>query len=258
MSRKLLGACVVVVLAGCATDRVPPDVASRIKRIAPIAMVGDVFERRFDASVIFLDEYDKKDISHWKIDAAYEQQLGSAAERMLGVIVSRPKYSVEEFAHVNDLVTWKEDLLRFESRRNPNWRKIEAPARAYCSANSLDALLVVAKMRRGGGRGIGSVARARIYTWAAPGLRRSELHVFAVIGLIDCRDGKKVASHTLEMSRDPAAGYMLPVTDLRMKIARTPISQWTPETDDRVRAAAIALPGRAWVDTLRSLFGYQQ
>ena len=234
----------VLSMLGCASQsQLTPDVAARIKRVAPISMVGDEYERQYIGFTVFGNEDDKKDISNWDIDAAYEAQLAAAAQAM-GLSAAQSSYPHEAFAHVNDLKgPWS-----IPAYWGPNWENIEEPARAYCSANSLDALLVVAKSHRseplnGSNQwmyGVGSFLR---------GHGSPILHMFAVVGLIDCSTGKLLAQQWLGLKR---ADW--PVAPLPADVAKTPVAKWSPELEKEIREAVIQLPTATWPHTLKLLF----
>lgn len=207
-------------------------------------MVGNEFERQYVGFTVFGNELDKKDISQWGVDAAYEDQLAQAAQQ-IGLNVARLSYSAEAFAHVNDPTgPWSAPAYW-----RPNWAKIEEPARAYCSANSLDALLVVAKSHRkefGPSNqymhGVGSFARGG----------SAMLHVLAVVGLIDCSTGELLAEEFLKRA-DWEFPADWPVAPLPIDVAKTPITNWSPDMENQIRQAVIQLPTTAWQNTLKVL-----
>lgn len=252
----ILGTVLTFGLVGCATapKSISPDVARRIKRIAPISAAADNFTRQYVGLTVFGNEREEKPIADWAIDRAYEEQLASEIQRTLGLTAIRAPYSVSEFAHVNDL----NGPYYAPAFWGPNWDAIGPAARAYCSANSLDALLVVAKQTTGDFlAGTNQhLSGAGIYV-RGPGDRISVMHLLSRIGLIDCVTGKPLAIRTLTQTQDlpPRAGRPAPpLLALPGAISRMPIPQWTKEMQEKIRSDLIALPRSAWTDTIKSMF----
>src|SRR5258708_1512776 len=144
----------------------------------------------------------------------------------------RHPYSAEAFARGNDL---SGPLVKLW---DPHWADIEQPARAYCSAKSLDALLVVAKSYQTEFFGTGRYLRA-VGGVVNSSERFPMLHVFATVGLIDCSTGKLLAERSLGgVVKLPDR----PVALVPADVARTPISNWSPELETQIRQALIDIP----------------
>ena len=252
----VLSASMALGIVGCATPpaRVSPEVAARIKRIAPISVTADNFTRQYVGLMVFGNEREEKPISDWTVDSAYEQQIASAIERTPGMVAIRAPYSAPDFAHVNDLNgPWSAPAFW-----GPNWDAIGTAARAYCSAHSLDALLVVAKQTSGEllGGTKQNLSGTGIYV-RGPGERVSVMHLLARVGLIDCVTGKALVIRTLARTQETSPGAVrqaMPIMTLPGEISRTPIPQWSKEMQEEIRTDLIALPGNAWAETLKSMF----
>jgi hypothetical protein len=253
---RIVGAILVAGLTGCATSPtlVAPETAARIKRVAPISVTADKFTRQYVGFTVFQNNGEEVPIADWGVDAEYEKQLALEIERM-GMTAVRAPYPLGDFVHVNDL----NGPYSAPAFWGPNWTKIEATARAYCAANSLDALVVVARQTTGdflAGTNQ-AVSGAGIYSRGNPVRPITVMHLVSRVGLIDCATGKPLAVRTLARNQDPApaaerqARPLLPVGD---NVSRVPIGQWSPVLREQVRRDLIGLPQGVWADTLKSMF----
>lgn len=243
-------------MVGCATAPAPitPEAASRIHRVAVISSTAKVFTRQYTGLTVFGNEHGEIDISDWKIDEQYEEQLAAELERLPGLTVVKAPYSQAAFSHVNDLNgPW--DAPGFWG---PNWGAIESVTRNYCAANRLDAILVVAKAKTndflGGSNQV--FGGAGIYV-RGPGSKISVMHLISKIALLDCTTAKPLAIRTVATNQQDLPGAIVrsaPMLNLPEAISRTPISQWSHEQKQRIRTDLSALPIRAWEITLRSMF----
>ncbi len=78
------------------------------------------------------------------------------------------------------------------------------------------------------------------------------LHGLVVVGLLDCKTGKPLASTGL--TRVLSNGKMaFPTKALPEELARTKVAGWTPEVEQQLKQMVVTLPGQAWVDTLRKM-----
>lgn len=242
----------IILLTGCAAPpvNVNPSKAATLKRVAPISAVADSFTRKYVGLTVFGNEKEELPIADWEIDSAYEEQLALEIQRTLGATAIRATYPVSEFAHVNDL----NGPYYAPAFWGPNWTKIEGAALAYCSANSLDALLVVAKRTSEDfvARTNQHISGAGIYS-RGPVNNVSVLHVLAQVGLIDCATGKPIAIRPLTWGADASSGTvrpLFPLAPIPHEVARLPIGQWSAEIRDRIRNDLIAAPRRAWAWTI--------
>jgi hypothetical protein len=244
-----------LMMVGCATSPAPiaREAASRIHRVAVISSTAKVFTRQYTGLTGFGNEMEEIDISDWKIDEQYEEQLATELGKLPGLTVVKAPYSPTEFSHVNDLNgPW--DAPAFWG---PNWGVIEAATRNYCSANTLDAILVVAKTKTRDFLGGSSqfFGGAGIYV-RGPGSRVSAMHLISKIALLDCTTAKPLAVRAVAMNQYDLPGAIVrssPLLSLPEEISRSPISQWSGEQKRRIQADLAALPIRAWAMTLRSM-----
>lgn len=241
---------VAIALTGCASTSktMAPEAAAGIKRVAVVSVTADEFTRQYVGFTVFGNEFEKKSIASWSIDKAYEDQIGAAAEKVFGATVVKAAYPLADFARVNELKgPWDAPAYW-----GPNWALIEAPTRDLCAANKLDGVLVAARQKEGDTFGGTNqfVSGAGIYT------RRgiSVLHLLSSVSLLDCKTGQILASQRLYQDR-PDAKYRdrLVSVPLPTEVSRTPIPQWTPEIENRIRQELVELPKAAWGATLRSM-----
>ncbi|QHE88470.1 hypothetical protein [Hydrogenophaga sp. BPS33] len=238
-----------VVLTGCATGpkTLAPDVASGIQRLAVVSATGGEFIRKYVGVTVFGNELDKKNITDWQLDKAYEEQMAAAARQVFNATVVQVDYPVADFARVNDLKTgWD-----VPANWGPHWDSIEAPVQQLCASHKLDAVLVAARQKSADpfSQTNQFVYGAGVYTARrAPAM----LHLLTSVSLMDCKTGKTLAFQWLHEST--TGRWNRPVaTPLPEELARTPIAQWTPEMEARLREDLLALPKDAWLLTLRSM-----
>jgi hypothetical protein len=247
---KLSLLVVVALFVGCATPlpTVPSETLSRLKRVGVVSVAANKFTRQYVGVTVFGNELEAKPISDWDINSNYEAQIAIAVESVLGANAIRANYSAEQFSHVND-VNGPWDARAF---MGPNWGAIEEASRNFCSANSLDALVVAGRIKTddmfGGTNQL--VEGAGIYSRRDIDL----LHVLSVVGLIDCKSGKPLATRAL-MRRAPGSHIdskvFFPLQKLPSEIARMRIADWTPAIEAQIKQTLISLPGTGWADTLR-------
>ncbi len=254
--RTLLLALVTVTVAGCATAPMPlsQETASRIHKIGVISFTAKTFTRQYTGLTVFGNEKEDKDISDWKVDEQYETQIAYEAEKTLGLSVVKAPYSSDEFSHVNDLNgPWEAPAYW-----GPNWDAIANATKTYCSANSLDAILVLAKSMTydflaGTNQYFGG---AGIYV-RGPGNGVSVLHLISKLALLDCTTTKPIAIRTVASNQNDMPGAIVqsaPLSPLPSEISRRPISEWTEEQKQHLQAELVALPTQTWGATLKSMF----
>lgn len=242
-------------IAGCAITPAPieREAASRIHRVAVISFAATKFTRQYTGLTVFGNEKEEIDISDWRIDEQYEEQLAAELGKLPALTVVKAPYSQMEFSHVNDLNgPWEAPAFW-----GPNWGAIEAATRSYCSTNALDAILIVAKSKTGDflGGSNQSFGGTGIYV-RGPGSSVSVMHMISKIALLDCRTAKPLAIRTVSTIQSGLPGAIVrsvPVIGLPEEITRSPISQWSSEQKQHVQAGLAALPIRAWSITLRSM-----
>lgn len=254
---RVLGlASLAATILGCTTAPTPiaREAANRIRRVAVIAAAAKTFTRQYTGLTVFGNEKEEIDISGWKIDEQYEEQLASEIGKLAGLSVVKAPHSRAEFAHVNDL----NGPWNAFSFGEPNWSAIEAATLSYCSANSLDAILVLSKATThdflgGSNQFFGG---AGIYV-RGPGSRISVMHLISKIALLDCRTGKPLATRFVAMNQNSPPGAIVrsaPVISLPAEVSRSPISQWSDQQKKQIQSSLAALPIQTWAITLRSIF----
>lgn len=242
-------------IAGCATQPTPlgTELASKLKRVSVVSMVARSFTRQYTGLTVFGNEAEEMDISDWKIDEQYEEQIGQALESRFGMTVVRAPYSSAEFSRVNDLNgPW--DAPAFWG---PNWAAIESATKRYCADNSLDAVLVMAKSKTGdflaqtnqsfGGAGI--YARGPVHKVAV-------MHLISKMALLDCATGKPLAIRPLAKKQSGFPSEIVqsqPLSFRDSNESRIPIGQWAPEYRQRIRSELAKLPREAIAETLKSI-----
>lgn len=257
--RRLLHAlaagALVSQLWGCATPptRLPPEQTAGLRRVAVVSRTADVFTRKYTGMTVFNNEMDRRDVSGWQLDKAYEAQIGAELQRSFGMTVVDAAYDPVAFEHMNDLNgPWAAPAFM-----GPNWGAIEATTKAYCAAHKLDAVVALAKMTTsdvlaGTNQmygGLGLYARG-------PGMRVAVLHLFAKLALLDCRTGKVLAERVVSRNQAGLYGDQVrsgPLQQAPAELVLLPVGQWTDAQAAQVKATMTTLPVDAWAPTLSSI-----
>ncbi len=244
-------------LAGCATPNEPiaHETGQRIKRIAVVSVTARVFTRQYTGVTMFGNEKEEKDISIWKVDEKYEEQIATEIERIRGISPIKASYQVTDFLPVNKMPA----IYITSMYTGANWDAIESATKAYCANHALDAILLVAQTSVPdfftesnqflGGAGF--YVRGHIS-------RISVMHLMSKLALLDCITGKPLAVRTLSRNQHPGYRNVMlstPYMEVPDKISRMPISAWTPELQEKIRADLILLPAQSWGETIQSIFG---
>lgn len=218
----LASSALVLVACAAVPEVAPPGTAARVKRVAPVSVLGNVFARQVVGLTAFGNEYEEMPIGGWGVDSEYEAQLAAAAERTLGATAVRAPYNAADFAVIAD---------------GDAWSRIEAPARALCAANSLDALFVVTRSRAAR-RALGSYTRGTTST----------LMFDAQIALVDCTSGKPIVLRRLAV----------PTAPLARDVAVLPLAKWATEMVDKVGNDVKSMPRDFWAPTLAAMFAVRK
>jgi hypothetical protein len=231
---RILVLLALLVLGGCAgtPQKAAPESLASIRKVAVLSLTGHEFHRRYTAATVFGNEYEKQDISAWKIDDEYEAQLGAA---LAGVAQLEPVRMPYE----------RKGFYRLYEQRRPDWSAIEDEAKSVAARHAVDALLVVVRREspdflagtnqhlQGAGfyaRGTGSATPVSV------------MHLVASVALIDGRTGKPLAVRDL-----------VPLEKVPPQVARARLAELGPERVAELRAALAALPRDAWEPTLRAM-----
>jgi hypothetical protein len=247
-------AAIAFIVTGCASTPQPPlaeNVRAGLKRVAVISTTGKTFTRQYTGLTVFNNEKEEIDVTDWRIDEQYEEELRGVLEKEFGVTVVRAPYPVTEFLHVNDLngawdapVNW-----------GPNWDKITAVTQSYCTANALDGLLVLARSKTsdyiaGTNQSFGGIG---IYG-RGPAKTSAVLHLVAKLGLLDCKTGKPLMVRYFATDQEYFTQRAAPLATLPPELGTTPIASWTTDQRQLIRDEIRGLPFVAVRSTLRSLF----
>lgn len=227
----------VILLEGCAgpsLKAIPQETTSHLKRIAVISMAAREFDKADFGTLIDYREW--KDISEWGIDTIIEQQIASEVQNILGIAVANAPYSIPDFSHVNDAPGFFEGTKPFWL----NWRAIKDATINYCSANSLDALLVVSRD--------GAILTRMIESFGGAGFyvkgKISQMHFVADLALLDCKTGEPIAQRYIDAPR----------LDLSEEISSLSLTKWSEQQSQQIKSDLISLPRLSWGYALRSMF----
>lgn len=253
-----------LILAGCVTApaSVEQEAASRIHRVGVVSSTADVLTRQYTGVTAFGNEKEEMNISGWKLDAQYEEQLATELGKLDGITVVSAPYPRAAFSRVNESTG-----ILGPTALGPNWGAIEDATRHYCSANNLDALLVVARTKTrdvlgernlflGGGGSNQYFGGAGIYVRKTRG-KVSVLHLISNVALLDCKTAQPLAVRMLSTDQGQNLGAIVraaPMLSLPDELARTPLSRWSSEQKQRLQAELSRLPIPAWSVTLRGIF----
>jgi hypothetical protein len=236
---------VFVALAGCASapQKAAPEALASIKKVAVVSLAGHEFHRRYTGATMFGNEYEKQDISAWKIDDEYEAQIGAA---LAGVAPFEPVRIANE----------RKGFYRLYEQRKPDWAVVEGEAKAFASRHSVDAILMVVGRESQDFlagtnqhfQGAGFYARGMGSTTAV-----SVMHLVATVALIDGRTGKPVVVKDLTRNESWSAAKATPLQNVAPELARSKLAELGPERVAELRAALAALPRDAWEPTLRAM-----
>ncbi|MBI2308390.1 MAG: hypothetical protein HYU78_13890 [Rhodocyclales bacterium] len=253
--KTILAASFALSLVGCATQQVPiaNDVASRINRVAVVSMTAKSFTRQHTGLTVFGNEKEEIDITDWKIDEQYEEQIRERLSSHFGLTAVAAPYPAPEFNRVNDLNgPW--DAPAFWG---PNWEAIESATKKYCTTNSLDAVVVLAKAKTddflsGTNQFFGG---AGIYSRGPMG-KTSMMHLLAKAALLDCATAKPLAIRPLAARQSGLHREIMrssPLLPLDFEESRMSMQQWSPEQKLRMQTSLAKLPQQAIAETLRSM-----
>ncbi len=242
-------------LIGCATKSTPitNDAASKITRVAVVSMTAKSFSRQYTGLTVFGNEKEEIDISDWKIDAAYEDQIRTQLKNDFGINAIVAPYSEQEFSRVNDLNgPW--DAPAFWG---PNFEAIASATKNYCTSHSLDAILVLAKAKSedfiaGTNQYFGG---AGIYS-RGPIAKTANLHLISKVALMDCATAKPLAIRPLSSKQNGFYGDIIrasPILTINFDESIIPIQKWSPEQKQRIQSDLASLPNSSISETLKSI-----
>lgn len=234
MWKVLLGAVMLVVGAGCASpERAPADSIQRVKRVAVVSTVGNVFGRTYIGHTAFGNEQHVKPIPEWGLNRIYEAQMSEVLRTRYRLTVVDTGLDPAPFSKVD----------RSYPDKWPGWGAIEELTRKTCADQQLDALFVLAKV---GDWGIHVSASNH------PQQRHGHLMISAQLAMLDCKSGRPLAARLLQNGALESKVLYNRVSPPMMALpeAWPRYGDWTPEIYEKARAELVRLPQRAWTDTL--------
>jgi hypothetical protein len=244
-----------ILLAACGTaQKLPADTAGPSKRIGVVSQIGDSLNKQFIGVTVFGNTRDRQDISTWKLDALYEEQLADAVKTAFKAETVLLSDVRAEFAGVNSLTgPWSAPAFW-----GPNFEVIADITKRTCQAKGLDAIVVVAKwtsqdILSGTNQvleGVGIFGRRGIAT----------AHVLAKLGYMDCRSGKAMAeSRVLKAATATNSSFAKRVvaSPLDAEFGESPYTTWTRADKARIWEVFGSLPSSAWLPTLQEMLPTQ-
>ncbi len=223
----------LILLTGCATTRIEPEIVNRLKRVGIISITAHEFHRRYTGLTVFGNEKEKQDISAWKVDDEYEIQMQSALSKLGLFEAVLVPYDRKDFYPVYNINgPWDAPAFRKE------WENIEDQVKSFAQKHSLDAVVMViwhdyddyfahTNQRL---RGAGLYARGYGDTTSV-----SVVHLLSSLGVLDGRTGKPIATVGLIFSEDVAPELArgpltnLDQNELRTKLIDLPKDRWEPK-----------------------------
>lgn len=219
-------------LSACETapKSIKPDVAQRVKRVAVVSTVGDVFTRTYIGITVFGNEHEVRKVPEWRIDRTYEEQLAVELRRRPGMTVVDAAYPAAAFALVN-------------GEGDPEWKAIAAAVKTHCAANALDGVFVLAKGYRSHG--------VAVFASRHPQRHGAGISLSANLALLDCATAAPLAV------RRPFTGinennYPLPPS-MPLPESWPWYGKWEPQIYDEAGAALVKLGASAWGPTLTAM-----
>lgn len=222
----VLGGIVLALLAGCAgTQHAPAETMQRLKRVAVVSNVADVITRDYIGITVFGNEHHVHPIGDWRLDQAYEAQIGDVL-RQSGLTVVDTRLDAAAFVG-----------------------KLDAPAmpdavRQACAANGLDGLFLLTKSGdKTKGIRVFADGRSRVQ-----GPQLSTLYLLATLVLFDCASAQQaVAVREVTMGGRRGGGR----EPYRYLPDHWPMyGEWKPEVMTEVRAELVKLPAQPFEDTV--------
>jgi hypothetical protein len=229
----LLLAILLSVPAGPATIA-----AGSIKRFGVVSVVADKFTRSYIGITVFTNKNEEIDVTSWGLDAAYAEQLGKVAATLLSAEYVATPNSPVDFSTINQ-TNW---------RGAPNWSSIEAAVKTHCSANGMDALLVISKDR---GKMPGSTIE-RVPMGIQGGGYGGYLRLSATISVYDCATGRMHQTELL-LFAPPGQERQVPQVEISRDLMSHPLSEMDDKARDDIKSKLLSLPEGAWDQTLRRM-----
>lgn len=247
----------LVILAGCATtqERVSTNALAKIKKVAIMSLTAHEFHRQYTGFMVFGNEYEKQDISTWKVDDEYETQIQNVLTKLGRFDISRISYERKDFYSVYDINgPW--DAPAF---RTPKWAAVEEKLKEFATRNSVDAIVVILKRESGDFlAGTNQYFRGAGFYVRGMGDKTSVsmLHLLSSAVLVDGQTGKPLATKILVRMQEGWPGTVAraaPMMNIAPEISRAKLAELNHDAMMDVRAKLVDLPKDAWDPTLKAL-----
>ena len=221
-----------LLLSACETapKSLKPEVAQRIKRVAVVSTVGDVFTRTYIGVTVFGNEREERKVPEWRLNRIYEEQMAAELRKLAGMTVVDAAYPAASFAPVN-------------GEGDPDWKVITKAVKAHCAENALDGVFVLAKGYRSHG--------VAVFASRHPQRRGAGLSLSANLALLDCATGFPLALRRPFIGVNEN-GYPLPPS-MALPESWPWYGKWEPQIYDEAGAALVKLGASAWGPTLTAM-----
>ena len=221
-----------MLFSGCETvpKSINQEAIQRIKRVAVVSTVGDVFTRVYIGVTVFGNEREELKVPEWRIDRTYEEQLAAELRKLPGMKVVDAAYPADAFSPVN-------------GKRSPEWGAITTAVKAHCAANALDGVFMITK----GYGSFGMLAQA----FRGGERRGAYLTLSASLALLDCASLAPIAVRGPFMGIDEK-GHLL-TTGMAYPESWPWYGKWEPSVYDEARVALIKFGASAWGPTVAAM-----
>lgn len=221
-----------LLFSGCETapKSINPEVVQRIKRVAVVSTVGDVFTRAYIGVTVFGNEREERTVPEWRLDRTYEVQLATELRKLPNITVIDAAYPAGAFSQVN-------------GKGPPEWKAIATVVRAHCVANALDGVFLITK-------GYGSFGMLALASRGGE-RRGAYLTLNASLALIDCVSSALIAVRSPFMGIDEK-GYLL-TTRVAYPESWPWSGKWEPQVYDEARTTLVKFGASAWGPTVSAM-----
>jgi hypothetical protein len=252
---RLFPLFLVVLLTACATvEPLPKETVAQLKRVGVVSHTGDSLYKQYIGVTVFGNERDLQDITDWKLDETYSEQVAAAVKV---VFKAEPLVLAQyrrEFAEVNSLNgPWAAPAFW-----GPNFNKIGEVTRRACSEQNLDAVIVVSRWQSEDILGATNQKVEGVGVYARRGMAMA--HVLSKVGFMDCKSGKPLTvARVMKAATPPNDAFQkrLVTAPVDPQVAAKPFSTWSQAEKNGLRALLSALPKEAWGSTLRAMIPTQ-
>jgi hypothetical protein len=250
ISRKKLVIGLLLSFAGLSGCAVPPPMflpMAQIHRVGVVSVTAVALTERTVGNTEFEYRSQVQDISAWGVDRAYEDQLAVAVESTLGATAVRAPTVPPELLSMNDPSTPYIQPEFWAYRADP----LAASIRGYCTRNQIDTLLVASTSLDD------DVLSGTYHPLSGAGVTEHAgnhlLHLSAALTLIDCETGRPLERRRVASGRSFEASHGYPVKGIPDGIGTASVASGSAADRERIRQALIALPAKAWEDTVRGM-----